>query len=141
MSLVSGLLNKSCTIIRQPMKSDGKGAWIPDGSATTIATGVLICINQRSADQVRHEGGREIVSTHTGFMEYRPEGLFLPNDMVSEVFLNSNPTQFDLDIVNTPDGQKTVHRIYQLQTVYDPNGERDHLEADIIVYKGRRPIL
>lgn len=140
MSLVTGLLNKKCTIIRQSMKSDGKGGWVPDGSVTVIATNVLICINQRSADQVRHEGGREIVSTHTGFMEYVPEGQFLPNDMVSEVYLASNPDQFDLDIVNTTEGQKTIHRIYQLQTVYDPNGERDHLEADIIVYKGRRPI-
>lgn len=147
MSLVTGLLNKTCTIMRyqapNQLVSDGQGGWIaPSTSPTTIATGVLCTINRKSANQMKHAGGREETGEYTFYCEYRPEGQFQPNDIITDVALVSDPTQFDLDTVQTPTSNPTIHRQYRLvETPYDPNGERDHLEASLTHLKGRtKPI-
>lgn len=141
MSSLSGMYNKSMTVNRQPFKSDGQGGWIPNGAVVQKAIGVKGLIDIKNVRQERHVGGREIVGTHVLYTDYVLEDTyFLPNDLITDVFLLSDNTQFDLDTVNTPEGVKTIHRTYQVIRGWDPNGERDHLEVDLIVYKGRNPI-
>lgn len=130
MSLVTGLLNKTCTVKRPVYTDDGAGGE-QILSFTTVATGVEVLISQKTSFLINGEGGRTATQTLIGYFEYAGEDSLNTNDVITNITDAAGNVQNDVvNGVTTPSA-------YKLKSPNDPNLENDHLEFELDQVHGR----
>jgi len=130
MSLVSGLLNKTCKVLRPQFADDGSGGE-NISSYSTLMTGAGLLISQKTQSFSQDPGGRQAKEILTGYMEWVDESLINVNDVITQV--TDALGNVEQDLVNG----KTTNASYKVTGRTDPNGERDHLEMTLEHYHGR----
>lgn len=130
MSLLTGLLNKTCTVLRPVFTDDGGGNEIIS-SYTTIATKFEILFSQKTSTFPTESGGRVSIETFTIYSEWVDESKLVENDVITNIQdALGNVEQDNVNGVITNTSYKVI-------STQDPNGERDHLELTIEHFHGR----
>lgn len=130
MSLVTGLLNRTCTIKRPVMVDDGAGGETL-GSLAVVGALVPCRFRPKTSQLFQADGGRVSVQGYTMFFEWMDEALLNVNDVVTDLADQEGNVVTDVvGDVSTPAAWKVTAR-------NDPGGEGDHLEVMIEAFHGR----
>ena len=131
MSLVDGLLNWTCTIMRATTVDDGQGGYTY-GPAQIVSTGTPMLKTTKSESVYTPDEGRQFVQHTLGIFNWMTEAGLKENDILTNlVDQNGTLETWYLD-------GKQLPSYYRVKGLIDPNGEHDHLECDLEAMRGRQ---